>query len=195
MPRNSQGIINFFQPDDDSAFHDNIVRSMFTGGISTSAVFGATVMYVTASDPDLSQDLRYSLDGKIETSGDSIALEGIRAPAFLVEPDTGKLMVNFAPQKEMKGHFKFGVRVVDGAGHVDKADVKIYLVREDQRVKFVFRADPAEIQKGIDHFTNRLARVTEAIVNVDDFRAHENDEGVVDRTKTDGENDDDGIQS
>ncbi len=47
--------------------------------------------------------------------------------------------MNFDPQRGMKGHFDFGVRVADRAGHVDKAEVQIYLLREDQRVRFVMR--------------------------------------------------------
>ena len=68
---------------------------------------------------------------------------------------------------------------------MDKAKVQIYLLREDQRVKFVMRSHPAEIRTRMPHFREVLADVTESIVNVDAFKVHESPDGSVDKTKTD----------
>ena len=163
-------------------------RKVFTGGISTNAEFGTPVLELSANDPDFKPKLRYSLDGKIQISGSSEAISNIPPPAFLVDPKSGTVTVNFVPQKDMKGYFLFGVRVRDGAGHVDKSEVMIYLVWEDQRIRFVFRAAPNEIRTGIDRFRSELSSVTDSIVNVDAFRVHETPDGTVDSTKTDGKN-------
>ena len=93
-----------------------------------------------------------------------------RKPPFLVDADTGDIVLNFDPQKGMKGHFDFGVRVSDRAGHVDKAQVQIYLLREDQRVKFVMRSHPTEMRANIEGFLAVLAEVTGAVVNADAFK-------------------------
>ena len=83
-------------------------------------------------------------------------------------------------QKGMKGYFAFHVSVRDVFGHVDKATVQIYLLREDQRVRFVFRSHPSEIRSQMDQFRQLLSRVTNSIVNVDRYVVHEDDQ-----TKTD----------
>ncbi len=69
-----------------------------------------------------------------------------------MDPSTGEISLNFDPQRGMKGYFAFGVRASDAAGHVDKARVQIYLLREDQRVRFVMRDQPSQIRGRIDRF-------------------------------------------
>ena len=78
------------------------------------------------------------------------------------------------------GYFAFHVSVRDTFGHVDKATVQIYLLREDQRVRFVFRSHPAEIRARMLRFREVLGKVTSSIVNVDHYIVHEDD-----HTKTD----------
>lgn len=79
----------------------------------------------------------------------------------------------------------FQVLANDTGGLQDEAHVFIYLLREDQRVRFVLRSHPSEIRDKIHVFRERLARVTDSVVNVDDLRVHENKDGSVDNTKTD----------
>ena len=168
---------------DDNA--PQFVRRVFTGGISTDIDYGMVFMQIQAKDLDYQADLRYSLDGEIMPSESSEGLEAIRKPPFLVDEITGEIRLNFDPQKGMKGYFDFGVRVFDPAGHVDKAKVQIYLLREDQRVKFVTRSRPDEIRDRVEGFLAALSAATDAVVNVDAYRVHENPDGSVDKTKTD----------
>lgn len=67
----------------------------------------------------------------------------------------------------------------------DRAEVFIYLLREDQRVKFVMRSHPEEIRAKMRKFRSVLSNATDAIVNVDHFKVHENHDGSIDKTKTD----------
>ena len=170
---------------DDNA--PKFTQQVFTGGISTDVDYGAGFMKITAEDLDEgpNAELEYSLDGNIVPSAESEGLENIRKPPFLITHDTGVVILNFDPQKGMKGYFDFRVKVTDKGGHVDHAKVQIYLLREDQRVKFVVRSNPAEIRRKMNAFRLVLANVTDAIVNVDDFKVHETPEGNVDKTKTD----------
>ncbi|KAH9634733.1 hypothetical protein HF086_017516, partial [Spodoptera exigua] len=112
-------------------------------------------------------------------------LENLAVSLFLVNVETGAISLNFDPQKGMKGYFDFKVLANDTGGLQDEAHVFIYLLREDQRVRFVLRSHPSEIRDKIHVFRERLARVTESVVNVDDLRVHENKDGSVDNTKTD----------
>lgn len=42
-----------------------------------------------------------------------------------------------------------------------------------------------QVREQVEYFRDYLGNVTGAIVNVDDFRVHENHDGTVDKTKTD----------
>lgn len=52
-------------------------------------------------------------------------------------------------------------------------------------MKFVLRQQPVQVRDRIHTFRSTLSNVTAAIVNVDDFKIHENRDGSVDKTKTD----------
>ncbi|XP_068632323.1 cadherin-23 [Battus philenor] len=162
------------------------VSEIFTGGITTEADFGIEFMHVKAIDIDEGDNAKisYYLIGDVKetlTEG----LENLAVSPFLVNVDTGAVSLNFDPQKGMKGYFDFKVLANDTGGHQDKSHVFIYLLREDQRVRFVLRAHPSEIRDKIQNFRQILARVTESVVNIDDLRVHENKDGSVDNTKTD----------
>ena len=73
----------------------------------------------------------------------------------------------------------------DTDGNSDRARVFIYLLREDQRVKFILRMSPEEVRNNIGYLRTSLGNVTGAIVNVDAYRVHETTIGTVDQTKTD----------
>ena len=63
----------------------------------------------------------------------------------------------------MKGHFEFVITAEDPIGHIDAAKVQIYLLREDQRVRFVVRSQPKEIRARIDEFRSFLSNTTDLI--------------------------------
>uniref|UniRef100_A0A2A4J8L9 Cadherin domain-containing protein n=1 Tax=Heliothis virescens TaxID=7102 RepID=A0A2A4J8L9_HELVI len=161
-------------------------NKIFTGGITTEADFGIEFMHVKAIDLDEDENAKisYYLIGDVKetlTEG----LENLAVSPFLVNVETGAVSLNFDPQKGMKGYFDFKVLANDTGGLQDEAHVFIYLLREDQRVRFVLRSHPSEIRDKIHLFRERLARVTDSVVNVDDLRVHENKDGSVDNTKTD----------
>uniref|UniRef100_A0A182ISV2 Cadherin domain-containing protein n=1 Tax=Anopheles atroparvus TaxID=41427 RepID=A0A182ISV2_ANOAO len=169
--------------------NDNSPRfesQIFTGGISTSSQFGATILQLKAHDDDDGPNglVRYYRHGEIrKTLADG--LDELRSDPFLVDTDTGKVLLNFFPQKSMRGYFDFSVTANDSYGCHDRAHVFIYLIREDQRVKFILRQRPSEIRHNINSFREILSNVSGCIVNIDDIRLHENPDGSVDRTKSD----------
>ena len=156
------------------------IQRTFTGGIATDNEYGSVILTVEADDPDVDAILEYSVIGSILSSEQSENLETIKNPPFVLDKSSGDILLNFDPQKGMKGYFAFHVSVRDVFGHVDKATVQIYLLREDQRVRFVFRSHPSEIRSQMDQFRQLLSRVTNSIVNVDRYVMHEDD-----ATKTD----------
>ncbi|KAL4713341.1 hypothetical protein ACJJTC_006809 [Scirpophaga incertulas] len=189
-----------YQPDVDSVstlrvhlkvtdVNDNapvFVRNIFTGGITTEADFGIEFMHLKAEDLDEGDNAKitYYLIGEVkETLAEG--LDNLAVSPFLVNMDTGAVSLNFDPQKGMKGYFDFKVLANDTGGLCDEAHVFIYLLREDQRVRFVLRAHPSEIRDRIHVFRDKLAQVAASVVNIDDLRVHENKDGSVDNTKTD----------
>ncbi|CAH2076820.1 unnamed protein product, partial [Iphiclides podalirius] len=162
------------------------LSGIFTGGITTEADFGIEFMHVKAIDIDEGENARvnYYLIGDVKqtlTEG----LENLAVSPFLVNQETGAVSLNFDPQKGMKGYFDFKVLANDTDGRSDEARVFIYLLREDQRVRFVLRAHPSEVRDRVAAFREAVAGVTGAAVNVDGLRVHENRDGTVDHTKTD----------
>ena len=187
-----------FDPSDDSLLelivyindqNDNkpqFTQRIFTGGISTDIDFGTTFMHVSAEDPDfgINAELEYFICSLISP----ISYEGTdlnSTTAFAMDPVTGSIQLNFDPQKNQKGYFGFDVCVRDIGGYNDSAKVYIYLLREDQRVRFVLRNHPEEIRAKLSDFRGLLADITGSIVNVDQIKVHENPDGSVDKTKTD----------
>merc|ERR1719411_966156 len=159
---------------------------MFTGGISTDIDFGTAFMQVQAKDADygLNAELEFFICSKVTP----IVYEGMdlnTTTAFVMDPVTGEIILNFDPQKNQKGYFGFDVCVRDIGGQTDQAEVYIYLLREDQRVKFVLRSHPEEVRSRLLDFRSVIADITSSIVNVDQIKVHENSDGTVDKTKTD----------
>ena len=190
--------ISKFDPSDDSLLelvifindqNDNspqFSQKLFTGGISTDIDFGTTFMQVSAEDPDfgLNAQLEYLICSQITPR----SYEGTdlnSTTAFAMDPVTGSIQLNFDPQKNQKGYFDFDVCVRDIGGNNDSAKVYIYLLREDQRVRFVLRNHPEDIRAQLLEFRGLLADITGSIVNVDQIKVHENPNGSVDKTKTD----------
>uniref|UniRef100_A0AAR5PBK0 Cadherin domain-containing protein n=1 Tax=Dendroctonus ponderosae TaxID=77166 RepID=A0AAR5PBK0_DENPD len=189
---------NFFDSDDNTQLkvivkvldvNDNaprFIRRVFTGGVSTATSFGTKFMSVKAEDADYGPNalISYFIIGRVQmtlTEGlDSL----MRAP-FLVEKETGSIKLNFDPQQGMKGYFDFMVLANDTGGLQDTARVFIYLLREDQRVRFVLRQHAPDLRDKIEIFRDTLGNVTGAIVNIDEFRIHANHDGTVDKTRTD----------
>lgn len=126
---------------------------MFTGGITTNADFGSRFMRVEATDLDEGDNAKinyYQMGDVRQTLSEG--LENVRSSPFLVDQETGEIQLNFDPQKGMKGYFDFMVLANDTAGMKDVAHVFIYLLREDQKVRFVFRLQPSELRNKINVF-------------------------------------------
>uniref|UniRef100_A0A0K2V387 Putative LOC100748423 [Bombus impatiens] n=1 Tax=Lepeophtheirus salmonis TaxID=72036 RepID=A0A0K2V387_LEPSM len=193
--------VDFFDSDDDTLLlvkirvtdiNDNppkFDKKVFTGGIASDRDFGTTFMSISAHDMDINSKLTYSISGEIVHSKGSEGMKNIQKPEFTINPKSGEIMVNFDVQKGMKGYFKFNVEVRDEknneAGHIDVAKVLVYLLRPDQRVRFVIRSRPAEIRQRIREFRDMLHKVSGAVVNIDALLVHKDPDGILDQTKTD----------
>ena len=128
---------------------------MFTGGFTTEAHFGTQILCVSAVDADSSRNamLHYYLTYPIQyslQSGDGA--EHIGSNPFIIDKDTGCISLNFDPQRNMKGYFHMQVNANDSGGLNASAHVYVYLLRQDQRIKFVLRQHPQLLRARIDIF-------------------------------------------
>ncbi|KAJ8911026.1 hypothetical protein NQ315_016595 [Exocentrus adspersus] len=176
-------IVNVIDVNDNAP---KFVHRIFTGGVSTATSFGTKFMHVKAEDADVGKNavISYYLIGRIQMSFTE-GLENLHRQPFIVEKETGAIQLNFDPQQGMKGYFDFMVLANDTGGLKDMARVFIYLLREDQRVRFVLRQNAPELRSRIELFRQVLGNVTGAIVNIDEFRVHANHDGTIDKTRTD----------
>jgi len=158
--------------------------------VSTSTDYGTEILILSAVDADTAANakLTYFIIHPITMS----LSEGLSHlinndnPLFSIDGATGSISLAFDPQPDMKGHFILNVGVNDTTGLSDKAKVRLYLLRDDQKVKITVRMSPIEVRQEIDSFKRTLSNVTGAIVNADEnFKYHENRDGSVDKTKTD----------
>ena len=137
-------VINVEDENDNRPVFD---RRLFTAGVSSDFSYGTSFMTVHATDPDHgpNADIQYSICGEVERmNSEGFGSDGRKL--FQVEPQTGEIVLNFDPQENQKGYFSFDVCAVDVSGDGDRARVVVYLLRQDQRVKFVTRSQPQEIR-------------------------------------------------
>lgn len=148
------------------------VKQVFSGGITTDTDYGTIFMSVKAVDLDLGANSQVSYyivsDARRSLSE---GLEKMPSNPFKMNRRTGEISLNFDPQKGMKGYFEFDVKANDTDGLADTAKVfvcsirsytipfflmelflQIYLLRDDQRVRFVLRVTPQELREKLDKF-------------------------------------------
>lgn len=160
-------------------------RKVYTGGVTTEADYGSLVMQVKAVDLDSGSnaEVKYFINGTIRRKL-SFGFDGVRADPFILNRRNGEISLNFDPQKDMKGYFEFDVIANDTDGFCDTSKVFIYLLRGDQRVRFVLRLAPQELRQKLDKFMSVLSNITTAIVNVDSYKYHETFDGNVDKRRS-----------
>lgn len=78
---------------------------------------------------------------------------------------TNDLFTAFNP-----GYFQLEILACDFAGHSTTTNVNIYILRDDQRVKIVFKLMPNIVRANQEDFINLLSNITGAIVNLDDIQ-------------------------
>lgn len=126
----------------------------------------------------------YRIFGDVKATGENIL--DIKEKAFKINEQSGELMLNFIPQDNMKGQFEFEVEARDLVNHTDYAKVKVFIVAESDRIKFVFLNSANDIIKNIEisDIVAVLSRLYGYDCNVDDILTAEVN-GVAQETLTD----------
>lgn len=152
--------------------------ALTTAAAQQSKLIASPQTQVTTSKSINNQMMQYSSDQTMVNDipdGDDL---------FMINSQTGEISLNFDPQKHMKGYFEFEIMANDTDGFFDTSKVFIYLLRQDQRVKFVLRLTPQELRQRLNKFRSVFGNITGAIVNIDSYKYYENHDGTVDKKKT-----------
>ena len=101
----------------------------YATGVSENDELRKILLTLFASDPDLDDKITYFLlYDTIKITGNN--LNDVKDTPFIVNKDTGVLLLNFKPKALMKGFFEFEVEARDLVNHTDNAAVKIYLISD-----------------------------------------------------------------
>lgn len=124
------------------------------------------------------------LEDSIKTSG--VNIEDIKDKAFKIDGKSGELMLNFIPQDSMNGFFEFKVEARDSAYHTDQTTIKVFIVAESNRIKFMFLNSASDVVKNVE--SNQIAAILSRFYgydcNVDDVLTSELN-GIAQETLTD----------
>ncbi|XP_043210987.1 cadherin-23-like [Amphibalanus amphitrite] len=115
----------------------------FMGGIAAGDQ-QTTILRLQSDDADLDDPTTYAIVSEFTASDPSIS--NISQPFRLDSPDTAALQLNFDVSDGMDGYFDFDVSATDTAGHSDTTSVRIFIIVEADRVKFVFANQAALVE-------------------------------------------------
>ncbi|KAK1791202.1 hypothetical protein P4O66_013223 [Electrophorus voltai] len=161
-------------------------KTEYTAGVAADAKVGSELIQVQAIDNDVGNNslvlyhilsIRYI---KLQ-SNDS---EDVNNVFTIGETDgiirTHELFMAYHP-----GYFLVEVLARDLVGHSDVAQVGLYILREDQRVKIIINEIPDRVWLFQESFIHLLSNITGAIVNMDDVQYHVDKKGWVNFSQTD----------
>ncbi|XP_055551431.1 cadherin-23-like [Wyeomyia smithii] len=115
----------------------------YSAGITSNDYSGKILFTVVADDPDEDDLVTYSIDASsLEAQGDNLPTSPM---PFNMGAENGQLSLATQIQSTMKGYYTFTIVATDLVDHTDRASVKIYLITESNRVKFVFLNYKAEV--------------------------------------------------
>ncbi|XP_056292165.1 cadherin-23 [Pseudoliparis swirei] len=162
------------------------IKAEYTAGVAANAKVGSELIRVVALDGDVGNNsvvqyhvvtIRYFLS---QSNGSedvgSIFIIGLTDGVIR----TYDLFTAYSP-----GYFQLEILACDFVGHSTTANVNIYILRDDQRVKIVFNEIPDVVRENQEEFVNLLSNITGAIVNLDDIQFHVDKKGRVSYGQTD----------
>lgn len=157
----------------------------YATGISESDNLGRILITLEANDPDLDDVVTYFiLEDTMTVSNPK--LDYLKESAFQLNKYSGALTLNFEVQSTMSGYFHFQAEARDLVLHTDTTDIKIFLVADANRVKFVFLNTVEEVKNADQLTLGRIfSEAYDADCVIDDISPHQPSSGTVDETQTD----------
>ncbi|XP_039477829.1 cadherin-23 [Oreochromis aureus] len=162
------------------------IKTEYTAGVAANAKVGSELIKLVAIDNDIGNNsvVQYHIvtSRYFESQNNSREDMGTKFMIGLTDGiiRTDELIIAFNP-----GYFQLEILACDFAGHSTTTNVNIYILRDDQRVKIVFKLMPNIVRANQEDFINLLSNITGAIVNLDEIQRHVDKKGTVNNEQTD----------
>ncbi|XP_076829939.1 cadherin-23, partial [Brachyhypopomus gauderio] len=160
-------------------------KTEYTAGVAADAKVGSEIIHVQAIDNDIGNNslILYHILNIRYMKLQSNTSEDVND--FIIGITDGIIRTNENFMAYDPGYFQMEVLACDLAGHSDVAQVGIYILRDDQRVKIIINEVPDRVWLFQEEFINLLSNITGAIVNMDDVQYHVDKKGLVNFLQTD----------
>ncbi|XP_070398263.1 cadherin-23 isoform X1 [Nothobranchius furzeri] len=161
-------------------------KAEYTAGVAANAKVGSDLIRVLAIDNDIGNNslVQYHIVTIRYFQTQSNGSEDV-GNVFTIGLSDGVIRTYDLFTAFNPGYFQLEILACDLAGHSATANVNIYILRDDQRVKIVFNEIPDVVRNNKEDFVKLLSNITGAIVNLDDIQFHVDKKGRVSYGQTD----------
>uniref|UniRef100_A0A8D3DQ62 Cadherin-23 n=1 Tax=Scophthalmus maximus TaxID=52904 RepID=A0A8D3DQ62_SCOMX len=161
-------------------------KAEYTAGVAANAKVGSELIKVVALDNDIGNNsvVQYHIVTIRYFQSQSNGSEDVGS-IFTIGLTDGIIRTYDLFTAYNPGYFQLEILACDFAGHSTTANVNIYILRDDQRVKIVFNEIPDLVRENQEDFVNLLSNITGATVNLDDIQFHVDKKGRVNYAQTD----------
>uniref|UniRef100_A0A3B3CED5 Cadherin-23 n=1 Tax=Oryzias melastigma TaxID=30732 RepID=A0A3B3CED5_ORYME len=161
-------------------------KAEYTAGVAANAKVGSELIKVLAIDNDIGNNsvVLYHIITIHYFQSQSNGSEDVGS-VFTIGLTDGLIRTYDLFTAYNPGYFQLEILARDYAGHSTTANVNIYILRDDQRLKIVFNEIPDFVRENKEDFINLLSNITGSIVNLDDIQFHVDKKGRVSYSQTD----------
>ncbi|XP_063894022.1 protocadherin Fat 1 [Helicoverpa armigera] len=139
-------------------------RALYTAGISAGDFIERNLLTVVATH---SEGLPITYTLVQESMEADPTLEAVQESAFILNPETGVLSLNFQPTAAMHGMFEFEVEATDSRSETARTEVKVYLISDRNRVFFTFNNPLPEVTPQEDFIAETFTAFFGMTCNID----------------------------
>ncbi|XP_077999586.1 cadherin-23-like [Glandiceps talaboti] len=162
-------------------------KKEYTAGLSVDAKYESELITMVARDDDSGNNsiVVYTILNSIHIDTTNDGSERPEPDAFKIGRLDGTVRTNELFVTFYHGYFQLEIQAEDISHHNDSAIIKIYMLKDNQRVKIVFNHDPDTVKDFKEQLISLISNVTGALIHVDDIQYHISDSSDVDFGKTD----------
>ncbi|CAG9135951.1 unnamed protein product [Plutella xylostella] len=138
---------------------------VYTAGISTMDSINRELFTVKATHTE-NLSIKYAIDPSSMVADSS--LQSVQGSAFELDADSGVLTLKIKPTASMRGMFEFEVLATDTEQATDRAEVKVYIVSDNNRVSFLFQNQLTQVEQYRDFIAQTLSAGFKMACNIDE---------------------------
>ncbi|XP_048489545.1 cadherin-87A-like [Plutella xylostella] len=140
-------------------------NEVYTAGISTMDSINRELLTVKATHTE-NLSIKYAIDPSSMVA--DATLQSVQGSAFDLDADSGVLTLKIKPTASMRGMFEFEVVATDTEQATDRAEVKVYIVSDNNRVSFLFQNQLTQVEQYRDFIAQTLSAGFKMACNIDE---------------------------